>query len=53
MSEHPNGPVDADGDGLPDDLGWDRDRDGRMADYATDPIDEPYTVCEGDEEGED
>lgn len=33
------------------DRDWDRTRDGRMADYATD--DEPMTVAGGDEEGDD
>lgn len=27
----------------PDSLDWNRDRDGDMADYATDPADEPET----------
>lgn len=35
---------------------WDVERDGRMADYATDEADEPLTVCphseEADEVGE-
>ncbi|MBG6085802.1 hypothetical protein IW252_002647 [Zhihengliuella flava] len=34
----------------PDDLDWDRLRDGHMSDYATD--DEPLTVGSGDEEGD-
>lgn len=32
--------------------GWDRDRDGRMADYAT-PDDAVTTVTDGDETGDD
>jgi hypothetical protein len=27
----------------PDDLDWDRETHGKMADYATDPDDEPQT----------
>jgi hypothetical protein len=33
----------ADDTAAPDDLDWDVDRDGRMRDYATDPMAEPLT----------
>jgi hypothetical protein len=37
----------------PDNLDWDVDRDGRMAEHATDPEDEPETVpYEPDDEGD-
>lgn len=35
-----------------DELDWDRDEHGRMADFATAPEDEPATVADGDETGE-
>ena len=37
-------------DTIPDDLDWDRDRDGRMRDYATDDDAVPTTVYTPEED---